>query len=64
MSGEQLSREELFKGNYPGAKSTGVNCPGGNFIGVIVRGQLSRGNCSGVIVHGQKVLGVIVQRII
>ena len=43
LSGEQLPRRELVRGNCPGDKSLRGNCPGGNFMG----GNCPGGNCPG-----------------
>ena len=56
LSGGQLSREKLFRGNCLLGKSPGVNCPGRNFMGVNCPGGSGpEGNYSGVTVWEENV---------
>ena len=56
--GGNCPRRGLFKGNCMGGKSPEMSkCPGRDFIGenylgLVVKGELFKGNCPGVIVLG------------
>ena len=50
---EVVARRKLFRKECPGVKNPRGTCPGGNFMGNIVRGVYPAGSCSGVTIWGK-----------